>query len=385
MRSLLLLFAALSWLAPQANAVLIDSGDGSENTSAPADDPGWNQLGSAGSLTAIYLGNGWVLSAAHVGFQDVVFGGVTYPKLEGSYVVVWHDSKHPTDLALWRLSPAPPLPGLPIRALPPMLDREAILIGKGQNRGVATTWRGIGGYAALNQGDMRWGTNRVLALDDDIAIAGNITRSFSVDFTPPPPGLSPDLRCEGLHRNAVGECPESAARPGDSGGAVFLRNASGQWELAGVLHVISTYADQPWNISLYGNSSFAADLSYYRAQIEAIAVDPCSTGSDADGDGVSDSCDGCIEVADSSQIDVDGDLIGNACDGDFDQSGWTTMGDFNTFRLCFGRSVAPGVGPADDPSCSESDMDGTGAITVSDAVLLNRGLNRAPGPSGLAP
>lgn len=385
MRSLLLLIAALSSLAAPAGAVLIDSGDGTGNTNAPPDDPGWDQVGIAGTLVAAYLGNGWVLSAAHVGFQDVVFGGVSYPKVPGSYVVINHNGVSPTDLALWRVSPAPPLPGLPIRALPPVLGSEAILVGKGQNRGIATIWNGIGGYEILNQGDMRWGSNQVLAIDDDIWISNNITHSFSVDFTPPPPGPLPDLRCDAQHRNPAGVCPESQARPGDSGGPIFLRNPSGQWELAGVLHVISTYMNQPANLALYGNLTFAADLSYYRTKIQAVAVDPCGTGSDADGDGVADSCDVCSAVADTSQIDSDGDRYGNACDGDFDQSGSAMMGDFNTFRLCFGRSVAPGVGPAADPSCAESDMDGTGVVGVNDANLWSHTFNRPPGPSGLAP
>ncbi len=380
-----LLLAALCCLASgAASAVLIDSGDGSENTSAPPDDPGWSHVGNAGGLTAIYLGNGWVLSAAHVGFQDVIFGGMTYPGLPGSRTVLSHDANQAADLALWRVSPAPPLPPLAIRSSTPLPASEAILAGKGQNRGAATSWNNIGGYEVLAIGDMRWGTNQVDTVGEDVSVASMTTRAFSFDFTPPPPVLAVDLRCEAAHQTPLGECPESQARPGDSGGAVFLRNAGGAWELAGVLFVISTYIDQPPNVALYGNLSYAADLSYYLAQIQQITA-PCGSGPDGDGDGAVDDCDNCTLVANPSQLDADGDLYGNACDGDFDQSGWLTMNDFNALRVCFGESVGAVTGPPSDPSCAESDMDGTGLISVADFQLWSRGFGAPPGPSGLAP
>ena len=51
-----------------ARAVLIDSGDGTGNTTAPADDPGWSSVGrTANGLNGIHLGFGWIVTAAHVG------------------------------------------------------------------------------------------------------------------------------------------------------------------------------------------------------------------------------------------------------------------------------------------------------------------------------
>jgi hypothetical protein len=232
---------------------------------------------------------------------------------------------------------------------------------------------------------MRWGTNRVSSVDEDVGLAGHVTRSMAFDFTSPPPGLRTDQRCDAVHRTPEGECPESQARPGDSGGAVFLRDAAGQWELAGVLHAIATYTNQPSNLALYGNVSFAADLSFYRPQIEALVTPPCSSGPDGDGDGVVDSCDVCTLVYDPAQLDADGDLYGNACDGDFDQTGIVSSGDFNVYRLCSGKIVGPGVGPDQDPTCAESDMDGSGQVVVRDFTIWVSTFGKAPGPSGLAP
>ena len=51
---------------------IVAGGDGSQNTTAPADDPGFANIGIRGSGSAVYLGDGWVLTATHVG------AGVTY-------------------------------------------------------------------------------------------------------------------------------------------------------------------------------------------------------------------------------------------------------------------------------------------------------------------
>ena len=83
---LALVLALGSCLTWPARAVIIDSGDGTGNTSAPADDPGWAHVGNRGGLTAIYLGNGWVLTANHVGIGDVTFDGILYPAVADSYI-----------------------------------------------------------------------------------------------------------------------------------------------------------------------------------------------------------------------------------------------------------------------------------------------------------
>jgi hypothetical protein len=99
---------------------------------------------------------------------------------------------------------------------------------------------------------------------------------------------------------------------------------------------------------------------------------------DADGDGVANGVDDCIDVANPSQLDADGDGCGNACDADFDQDGVAWGSDFNTLRLCFAKSV-PAAGPADDPTCGESDMDGSGIVGGSDFNSFRLEFGTAPG------
>src|SRR5580698_7856406 len=78
-----LLFIPLSMPASSARAVLIATGDGTGNTTAPADDPGFANVGILASGSAIYLGDGWVLTAAHV--YDNPDGAPTQTWLNGSF------------------------------------------------------------------------------------------------------------------------------------------------------------------------------------------------------------------------------------------------------------------------------------------------------------
>ncbi len=87
----------------------------------PALDPGWAHVGSRGGLGAIYLGNGWVLTARHVGIGEVDFGGVTYPPVEGSMVQLeaFGRPAAKADLVLFQIDPAPDLPVLRLRERSP--------------------------------------------------------------------------------------------------------------------------------------------------------------------------------------------------------------------------------------------------------------------------
>src|SRR3954453_2320559 len=67
MRSILPALGIALWLSSPAKAVILAGGNNG-NTSAPADDPGFANIGisSTGGASTIYLGNGWALTASHV-------------------------------------------------------------------------------------------------------------------------------------------------------------------------------------------------------------------------------------------------------------------------------------------------------------------------------
>jgi hypothetical protein len=97
--------------------------------------------------------------------------------------------------------------------------------------------------------------------------------------------------------------------------------------------------------------------------------------SDGDGDAVRDSADNCIEDFNPTQIDVNGDGIGNACDPDYNNDGVVGNPDFELLRAQFGQTSA-------DPTFNPAlDLDGNGAIGISDFNGLRRLFNQAPGPS----
>jgi len=279
--------------APPAAAVLLAAGDGSGNTGAPPNDPGWANVGLRESLSCVYLGNRWVLTANHAGFGDVVLGGISYTAVTGSKFRLQNPDATNADLQMFKIVEPPPLPALVVGALPPPAGAHVTLIGNGRNRGPATSFEGIPGWQWGAGHSLRWGTNQVDGLDTVLG-----TEAFAMTF------------------DEAGLADEAQAVVGDSGGAVFHRTAGGS-ELVGILYARGTFEGQPGQTSFFGNESYAADLSVYRAQIVAHTSLPgCADGLDDDLDGLGDwpADPGCLDAADVSEefgcsdgIDGDGD------------------------------------------------------------------------------
>jgi len=95
---------------------------------------------------------------------------------------------------------------------------------------------------------------------------------------------------------------------------------------------------------------------------------------DTDGDGIPDSLDNCIQMANPSQLDTDGDGIGNMCDCDFNQDNFCGGPDFTLFIGCFNQVV--GI----DPVCQAADMNGDNFVGGPDFTLFIGGFNGPPGP-----
>jgi hypothetical protein len=249
-----------------APAVIIDSPDGSGNTSAPSPDSGWDYVGRRGSsLTAVYLGDGWVLTAHHVGSGTVTLNGTTYNPVPGSELRLSNPDSSLADLLLFAISPYPAWPLLPIASSTPAIGTDVVMIGGGRDRGAATSWDPngpqppgpIGGYDWDSTHALRWGTNQI----EDIP-ADPVLDTFSI----------------ATYFDAGATTHEAMAANGDSGGALFIDNG-GTRELAGILFAIAGFSGQPPETALYGNATYAADLAFYRDDILDVIELPEPGGS----------------------------------------------------------------------------------------------------------
>ena len=293
--------ALFALLALPAAAVLIASEDGSGNDRAPSADFPWDHVGRCGEFSALYLGNRWVLTAGHVGATAVAFGDQLFRPVAGSNTALRNEDGSASDLVAFRIDAAdgPPLGLLPLARDRPEDGEQLFLVGRGHDRSEALEWRdasdrALRGWHAAPTRSMRWGTNR---LDGDLAeleFRGTTTRVLAMGFSAPDDATRTDF--------------EAQAVAGDSGGAVFVRRDD-RFELAGILIVRTAHSGQPEGAALFGNRSFAADLSAYRAQLVALTRPDCSDERDNDSDGWTDHPDdpGCSSPSHDSEFEPSSD------------------------------------------------------------------------------
>lgn len=264
-----------------AAAVVIDSSssDFSLVRSAPTDDPGWNRVGKVGTSdgSGVYLGKGWVLTAAHVGAHAFTLDGQTYAAKANSSHRLTNAGGSLTDLLVYELESTPALGDIRISAARPAANSWVTMIGFGveQQPGITfwnSSWNEVSspsgasfyGYGLGGSYAKQWGANLILPYsvqDPNLNVPANSgfgpVSSFVTRFYDS--GVNSTL---------------AQAVPGDSGGAVFYKNGS-LWELAGIMHATSEYSGQNrWTTVAYGQDTYIADLSVYRDQIVTITAVP---------------------------------------------------------------------------------------------------------------
>ena len=245
---------------------IVAGGDGTQNTTAPADDPGFANVGIRGTGSGIYLGNGWVLTAAHVGAGWVFFNGIDYNAVPNSTVQLTNPPNQGftsgTDLVLYQIDGRPNLPSLSIESASPSIGWNVIMIGNGRDRSPSesywtSSWTPssspstYAGYTWAATQSTRWGTNVINSMGIPEGVGVNSETAFETQFT------------GNTQYDAQGAS-------GDSGGAVFHKDASGQWEFAGVMFAINNLLGQPAGTSVFGDVTYSADLSIYRSEILGI-------------------------------------------------------------------------------------------------------------------
>ena len=367
--------------------MVVDSGDGSGNTTAPEDDPGFGNVGVRGVASAIYLGNRWALTAAHVGPGSVKFGAEEFQIIpsETSRIGNPDGLSSQTDLLLLRLANEPQLPSLRLPCGPRRLGAPLLLVGNGHDRDPETTywavevgpdedddvWTEVSteaesnrqGFKTLPDQTIRWGRGQTGNTDltketregDVLTFTSSFAKSLDI------PSLAQAVR-------------------GDSGGAVFEKE-KGVWELVGLVYAIDPLENQPsaTRSAVYGATTLIADLYRYRELVLAVAdFEPEPVDLNGDGSIAPNEIDALLAVQDlgdfaSCHYDVDGNGIVDSLDfrtliaspkildGDADLDGEVGFSDFLILSAAFG---------GDAVGWSNGDFDGDGRVAFSDFLRL---------------
>ncbi len=268
-----------------SQAVVIAGGNGSGNTTAPTDDPGFANVGNCLGSSCVYLGNGWVLTAAHIDYNygtntpilpsSVQFGGTSYSTASGSLHQLTNNGTTGmttlTDMVMFQLTSPPSLPTLTLTPGLATVGQSITMIGNGLNRDPGTaywdaSWTQLpsssgavysGFKGNFGSNTVRWGTNTVGFAGQNVNDGLADVYSFI---------SSPFDSSAGYN--------EAQALIGDSGGAVFVKNGT-TWQLAGMMYAAGgPYPGQPGNVVVNGDVTAIADLSFYSSQIDTITGVP---------------------------------------------------------------------------------------------------------------
>jgi hypothetical protein len=280
MRTYVLIVTTLLFFVAGAQAVIVAGGDGTQNTTAPAGGQGWDYVGKITGPApsgVTYIDNNWFITAYHVQADSsptgVSLGGSTYSIDAGSWTRLTNSEGGDADLAMFRVTDNVGLSGVTLSSSPTN-GMALTMIGNGMNREAGLTqwsvdtntgddpwiWTEVGsggnaaGYKWASGQTKRWGNNRkeadTMLVEDS---KGIFTDMFYTDFDA-----------------VVGEAQGATY---DSGGGVFVNN-DGEWELAGIMLATANYSGQPSSTSVFGDLTYAADLSVYTSQINTIAAIP---------------------------------------------------------------------------------------------------------------
>jgi hypothetical protein len=246
--SFLLILCALP-----AMAVEINSSGGYQNTTpSTVGDYYVGQIN--GGASGVYLGDGFVLTAGHVGAGTFALGGVFYSEVAGSAQNIGT-----ADLTLFQIADAPSLPAL-------TLALDAPVPFSNSSTGSSVVMIGFGG----SHGET-YGEDNVTEINETVTLSG--TSFSSTDF----------YTIDGTYTNYHHESITNNAQliSGDSGGGDFIENPStGVWELAGIneAQLINSETGAVVGSAMVQLSSYDATIEALMAtDLEADAVPEPST------------------------------------------------------------------------------------------------------------
>ena len=222
--------------------------------------PYWDHVGKVGMGSGIYLGEGRVLTSAHVGcFPFQMHDGSVYQPDYTSWRLLKNADGSKSDLAVFevRFEKTSQLARLGVlRVSTSHAERPMLLVGTGYTQGAKPISLGsqgrtlaVLGYHVQPQRSIAWGLNRTSQkMDGPLATGGTFsTHCFTTRFEP---------------HHFAGQAAE-----GDSGGAGFSYNRElNRWELSGCIIAVSQ--QQP--SVTFGARTYLGDLNSYARQIAGV-------------------------------------------------------------------------------------------------------------------
>ena len=211
------------------------TGWGESNTNT-----GWNYVGSVNGASGVYLGNGWVLTAGHVGAGNFTLDGNIYD-YTGSYYTFTNNltGTNLADLTLFRVSTSS-ITGL-------ALVMPSLTISSNAPTAFSPFTTGSQVVMIGNGGGKSWGVNTVTT--NNIGVTPGGTSYISIDFA----------TAHGTTTSFTRSITNNAELVvGDSGGGDFI-DVSENWQLAGINEAIDA-----------NGGSYMIQLSSYDSQIESI-------------------------------------------------------------------------------------------------------------------
>ena len=130
---------------------------------------------------------------------------------------------------------------------------------------------------------------------------------------------------------------------------------------------------ESWSVA---DSTFTGGgFGVYINSLQGVTFGPVSVESlgsdDTDGDGVEDTLDNCITIANADQLDSNGDGFGNRCDADLNNDCTVNFVDLGLLRSVFFGADA------------DADLSGDGVVNFIDLGVMRSLFFQPPGPSGV--
>ncbi len=236
------IFSVLGFLLliqAESEALILYGEDNSQNLTDPGTGVPFDAVGGLGNSdssviggTGVHLGNGFILTANHVGpFASVTFDGSTFFTHDGAAPVQVASG---VDLKIFRLSAVPPVSSALIYTGTDELLRPATIVGWGRGRDdTSPPSTSVNGWGNTGTIAKRWGTNTPQAAIDDFSYS-----SYTLDAL------------ETVLGNTAG-ASEAAVTLNDSGSGLF-QEIDDIWYLTGITTVVT-------NKSGAGTSTFGTD------------------------------------------------------------------------------------------------------------------------------